>query len=125
MIFNGTRLGIDGANSRRQREGEWVHTNRPMAATMASVCASFICGVMNQPNPFQTPGPLRRMAGRFFNGGAVLTAAVAISLAVVIGIQLGGIPWRFRRQMWQLQGALMGAALGLLWVALVQPSQRT
>ena len=54
------------------------------------------------------------MAGRLFNGGAVMTAAVAISLAVVIGIQLGGIPWRFRRQMWQLQGALMGAALGFV-----------
>jgi len=54
------------------------------------------------------------MAGRLFNGGAVLSAVVAISLAVVIGIQLGGIPWRFRRQMWQLQGALMGAALGFV-----------
>ena len=54
------------------------------------------------------------MAGRLFNGGAALTAGVVITLAVVIGIQLGGIPWRFRRQMWQLQGALMGAALGFV-----------
>ena len=69
---------------------------------------------MNQPAPFQSSGPLRRMAGRLFNGGTALTAAVAISLAVVIGIQLGGIPWRYRRQMWQLQGALMGAALGFV-----------
>ena len=74
----------------------------------------FVCGVMNQPTPFQSSGPLRRMAGRLFNGGAALTAAVAIGLAVIIGIQLGGIPWRFRRQMWQLQGALMGAALGFV-----------
>jgi len=69
---------------------------------------------MNQPTPFKPLAPLRRMAGRLFNGGAVLTAAVAISLAVVIGIQLGGIPWRFRRQMWQLQGALIGTALGFV-----------
>ena len=69
---------------------------------------------MNQPTPFKPLAPLRRMAGRLFNGGAVLSAVVAISLAVVIGIQLGGIPWRFRRQMWQLQGALMGAALGFV-----------
>ena len=74
----------------------------------------FVCGVMNQPTPFKPLAPLRRTAGRLFNGGAVLTAAVAISLAVVIGIQLGGIPWRFRRQMWQLQGALVGAALGFV-----------
>ena len=74
----------------------------------------FVCGVKNQPTPFKPSGPLRRVAGRRFNGGAALTAAVAISLAVVIGIQLGGIPWRFRRQMWQLQGALMGAALGFV-----------
>ncbi len=54
------------------------------------------------------------MAGRLFNGGAALTAAVAIGLAVIIGIQLGGIPWRFRRQMWQLQGAALGALVGFV-----------
>ena len=69
---------------------------------------------MNQPTPFKPLAPLRRMAGRLFNGGAVLMPAVVISLAVVIGIQLGGIPWRFRRQMWQLQGALMGAGVGFV-----------
>ena len=69
---------------------------------------------MNQPAQSKPPGLLQRMAGRLFNGGAALTAAAVISLAVVIGIQLGGIPWRFRRQMWQLQGALMGAALGFV-----------
>ena len=41
MIFNGTGLGIDGADSRRQREGRRVHTNRPGAARMASVCVLF------------------------------------------------------------------------------------
>ena len=69
---------------------------------------------MNQPTPFKPLAPLRRMSGRLFNGGAVLTAAVAISLAVVIGIQVGGMPWRYRRQLWQVQGALMGGVLGFV-----------
>ena len=69
---------------------------------------------MNQPTPSKPSGPLRRMAGRLFNSGAALTAASVISLAVVIGVQLGGIPWRFRRQMWQLQGALMGVGVGFV-----------
>ena len=72
------------------------------------------CGVMNQPTPSKPLELLKRMAGRLVNRSAAMTAAVAVSLAVVIGIQLGGIPWRFRRQMWQLQGALMGAALGFV-----------
>ena len=79
---------------------------------------------MNQPTPLKPSNPLRRLAGRLFNGGAALTAAVAISLAVVIGIQLGGIPWRFRRQMWQLQGTLMGAALGFVVGRLSAPSPK-
>ena len=41
VVFNGTDLEIDGANSRRQREGIRVHANWPEAARMASVCVSF------------------------------------------------------------------------------------
>ena len=74
----------------------------------------FVCGVMNQPTPFNRSGPLRRMAGRLFKDGSALTSAAFISLAVVIGIQLGGMPWRYRRQLWQVQGALMGAVLGFV-----------
>ena len=33
-------------------------------------------------------------------------------IAVLVGIQLGTIPWRYRRQIWQLQGFLLGAAVG-------------
>ena len=38
-------------------------------------------------------------------GGASGFTAIGLALAVVIGIQLGGIPWRYRKQLWQLQGA--------------------
>jgi sulfite exporter TauE/SafE len=33
-------------------------------------------------------------------------------IALVVGIQLGRIPWRYRRQIWQLQGFLLGALAG-------------
>ena len=74
----------------------------------------YVGGEMNQPTPIKPPGLLRRLVGRLLGGSGALTAGVVITLAVVIGIQLGGIPWRFRRQMWQLQGAMIGAALGFV-----------
>jgi len=40
------------------------------------------------------------------------TAALALLAALVVGIQLGAIPWRYRKQIWQLQGALVGLAAG-------------
>lgn len=49
--------------------------------------------------------------GVFVNGSGHV---VALALAVVIGLQLGAIPWRFRREMWQLQGALAGGLVGYL-----------
>ena len=39
-------------------------------------------------------------------------SAGALVIAVLVGIQLGTIPWRYRRQIWQLQGFLLGAAVG-------------
>ena len=51
---------------------------------------------------------LREEAGRFgrrFGVGALV-------IAVVVGIQLGSIPWRFRRQIWMLQGCLLGGLVG-------------
>jgi hypothetical protein len=33
-------------------------------------------------------------------------------VAVLVGIQLGSIPWRYRRQIWQLQGFLLGGLAG-------------
>lgn len=35
-------------------------------------------------------------------------------LAVVIGLQLGALPWGFRRQMFQLQAALAGGLVGFV-----------
>ena len=40
------------------------------------------------------------------------TAALVLLAALVVGIQLGAIPWRYRKQIWQLQGALVGLAAG-------------
>lgn len=48
--------------------------------------------------------PAARLARRFSTG--------ALVIAVLVGIQLGNIPWRYRRQIWQLQGFLLGAAVG-------------
>jgi len=36
----------------------------------------------------------------------------ALVIALVVGMQLGGIPWRYRRQIWQLQGFLLGGLAG-------------
>jgi len=60
------------------------------------------------PPPQRPPKPSKgRGRGLVaFVGGSGL--AVSHVLAVVIGLQLGAIPWRFRKQMWQLQGALAG-----------------
>ena len=42
-------------------------------------------------------------------------ALVAVLLvALLVGIQLGGVPWRYRKQIWQLQGAIAGAVVGYL-----------
>jgi hypothetical protein len=56
-----------------------------------------------EPNP----KPLAKRGG-----GSV--AAVALALALVVGIQLGGVPWRYRKQLWQLQGAAIGAVVGYM-----------
>ena len=39
---------------------------------------------------------------------------LAVMVALTIGVQLGAMPWRFRREIWQLQGAVVGVALGVL-----------
>ncbi|KAF0652699.1 hypothetical protein L107_11115 [Cyanobium sp. Copco_Reservoir_LC18] len=40
--------------------------------------------------------------------------ALVVTVTLVVGLQLGAMPWRFRRQMWQLQGALAGGLAGLV-----------
>jgi hypothetical protein len=39
---------------------------------------------------------------------------LAVMVALTIGLQLGAMPWRFRREIWQLQGAVVGMAVGVL-----------
>jgi hypothetical protein len=36
-----------------------------------------------------------------------------MALALMIGIQLGALPWRYRRELWQAQGAALGVVVGL------------
>ena len=55
-------------------------------------------------DPSPPPRPWWR---RSFSGAALV-------VAVLVGIQLGSIPWRYRREIWQLQGFVVGGALGYL-----------
>lgn len=65
---------------------------------------------MSDPTPVgQSAGaPQRSPAG----GLSSSLGAGALVIAVVVGIQLGSIPWRYRRQIWQLQGFLLGGLVG-------------
>ena len=45
-------------------------------------------------------------------GGMV--TALALAGILLLGIQLGGIPWRYRRNLLQLQGGLVGLAVGFV-----------
>jgi hypothetical protein len=37
---------------------------------------------------------------------------VLLVVALFIGLQLGGVSWRYRKQLWQLQGGVVGALVG-------------
>jgi hypothetical protein len=37
---------------------------------------------------------------------------VLLAGVLLVGIQLGGLPWRYRQQLWQLQGAVLGFLVG-------------
>jgi hypothetical protein len=61
------------------------------------------------PDPLQsTPA-----AGRLRSGGRS-AVWLSVAVALVLGLQLGGLPWRYRKQLWQLQGFLLGGAVGYL-----------
>jgi hypothetical protein len=65
---------------------------------------------MNDPIPVgQSGGSPRRSPSGGLSSGLGVGALV---IAVVVGIQLGSIPWRYRRQIWQVQGFLLGAVAG-------------
>jgi hypothetical protein len=65
---------------------------------------------MSDPTPVgqSADAPQRSPAG----GLSSSLGAGALVIAVVVGIQLGSIPWRYRRQIWQLQGFLLGGLVG-------------
>lgn len=54
------------------------------------------------------------------SGGAV--ALISVLVLLVVGIQLGGLPWRYRKQLWQLQGGLVGVAAGFVLGRFSRPS---
>jgi hypothetical protein len=62
--------------------------------------------------PTRPPGALQSPKGEAAGGLGRTVGLGALVVALVIGIQLGSIPWRYRRQIWQLQGFLLGALAG-------------
>jgi sulfite exporter TauE/SafE len=59
----------------------------------------------------QPPNPIAGMKGETTSLGRTVGMGTLV-IALVVGIQLGSIPWRYRRQIWQLQGFLLGALAG-------------
>ena len=65
------------------------------------------------PPPNRPPKPAQNSRGSWaIVSGSGL--AVTLALAVVVGLQLGALPWRFRKEIWQLQGAVAGGLVGYL-----------
>lgn len=67
----------------------------------------------------QSPSPPEgRQGGNQARGGLGLVGggalAITISLALLVGLQLGGLPFRMRRDFLRLQGALVGGLVGVL-----------
>lgn len=61
--------------------------------------------------PGSSTAPARGGVLGFLGGGGL---AVGLTLAVVVGLQLGAMPWRFRKEFLQLQGALAGGLVGFV-----------
>ena len=68
------------------------------------------CGALSMAvdplQPLERPGRLRRSGRR--------VAVLSLAAAAVIGFQLGGLQWRYRQQLWQLQGLVVGLVIGHL-----------
>jgi hypothetical protein len=54
--------------------------------------------------------PKSRRSGSANLGRSV--GVTALVIALVVGVQLGRIPFRYRRQIWLLQGFLLGGLVG-------------
>lgn len=82
--------------------------------------------IVKQKQPDKTPLIKGRFKGGALagpkSGGAFL--AVGLVLALGAGTQLGAIPWRYRKQIWQLQGALAGAVVGFALGRLSAPDSK-
>ncbi|MEX0588554.1 MAG: hypothetical protein WD136_04790 [Cyanobium sp.] len=60
------------------------------------------------------PAAPPRSARQTKQASSPIKLGLAIGLALLVGVQLGSLPWRFRREIWQIQGALVGVALGVV-----------
>lgn len=74
------------------------------------------------PNPDSAPSPQRRRQRGGSLGRSIGLGALVI--AVVVGIQLGRLPWRYRRQILQLQGFVAGVLVGYLAGRISQGSRQ-
>ena len=63
--------------------------------------------------PTQTQAPGRNHSITRLVPRLPMLAGVGMALALLIGIQLGALPWRYRRELWQAQGAALGVVVGL------------
>ena len=62
----------------------------------------------------QPPLAPRRSARGIRKSANPIGMGLAEGLALIVGLQLGALPWRFRREIWQVQGALLGLAVGVV-----------
>ena len=61
------------------------------------------------------PAPIAATGGADLNRRSHrLGTGLAVGLALIVGLQLGALPWRLRREIWQVQGALLGLAVGVV-----------
>ena len=66
---------------------------------------------MRRQSPSPPPSEVDRHGGPlgWIEGGGLV---VLLVVALFIGLQLGGVSWRYRKQLWQLQGGVVGALVG-------------
>jgi hypothetical protein len=63
--------------------------------------------------PPSPPLPEPSASPKLWHARFSLGMAAGLGLALLLGIQLGALPWRFRRELWQAQGALLGLGVGI------------